>query len=1115
MVFGVCRRVLGNADDAADAFQATFMVLVRKVGCLDRQRSLGNWLYTVAHNLALDARTSAARRKAHERQAQAMRTTDSHGEKAANGALEWLDTELRRLPAKYRAPLVLCYLQGKTNEEAARELGCPPGSMSARLGRARDLLRERLAGQGVVLSAAGLAAVLGDVASATLPTELAKAVVRAALPFADGRALTGLVSVNAMELVDGALRHMTLAKWKILAALITLGMIGMIGMTGGLMIAGGMAEPREESAAASEVPAVAALSDKNGDPLPVGAVRRLGTTRLRHNGAIWQITFASGAGANVLASAGGDGTVALWEIPAGKLVRRIDAHQRLNGGCISCAVSADVKTVVTGGADGQNLGKGGQGKACIWDGLTGQLRHELTIAHGSTATRVALSADGKILATLGGMIHLWDAERGTMLRGVELPDEAQAKRIAVSSDGRLLIASGDNKEKAFLAVIDVATGKLLTKLSYARVGEQGVDCWAVSSDSKLLAVSLPSTKSEEVGTIALLDVATGRELQRLRDLPIPQGDTRAVAFAPDGATIAISGGGIPACIYDVKTGKYLRRCAGQGDFFSLAFSGDSRILAGANTGHAVHLWDVATGERQLALAGPTSAISHLVFGPDGQTLVSSPAAVTDGARLWDVRSGKELRHLSAGGGTRCVSPDACRLLAWAAHPSARGIDLGKNCLYDATSGRLVTVIENPWCNDSAAFSPDGRLLAVTMKDKQEAPAGIRFLDAATGEPTAIQPGVGVKDSKDQVAIGFSPDGSLLVTGAYLQPIGRMHTKEAQSFCLWQVATGKLVLRVSSAIRRDFGSHIQSCVAVSADAKWLAVGEQTFAWGTAVPAPDGYCITLWDVATGTKVARLGKADGVGSLAFSPDNRLLVWGAADGGIRFWEVASHQECLRRHGPKAKVTALAFALDGKTLASGSEDTTIMLWNVLADVTVRDPKVAPTAAALQAWWADLAGHDAVQAHRALAELARTPQQTVSFLKKHLRPEAIDPRRTAQLVADLENNQFSVRKMATDGLEEMGEDAVPALKEALTAKEPSLELQRRIEAILARLDDKTLRGERLRSARALELLEYLGDGEARDLVETLAGGKAEAWLTREARAVRERLARRAARSTRP
>jgi RNA polymerase sigma-70 factor (ECF subfamily) len=118
MVLGVCRRVLRDAHAADDVFQATFLVLARKAGSFAVRRSLGNWLYTVAHNLAVNALTCAARRRAHERQ---VRPVES-----AKPGSDWrdiLDAELSQLPATYRAPLVLCYLQGKTNAQAAQELG--------------------------------------------------------------------------------------------------------------------------------------------------------------------------------------------------------------------------------------------------------------------------------------------------------------------------------------------------------------------------------------------------------------------------------------------------------------------------------------------------------------------------------------------------------------------------------------------------------------------------------------------------------------------------------------------------------------------------------------------------------------------------------------------------------------------------------------------------------------------------------------------------------------------------------------------------------------------------------------------------------------------------------
>jgi RNA polymerase sigma factor (sigma-70 family) len=153
LVLGVCQRVLGDRHQAEDAFQATFLVLIRRAGSLDRRGPLGNWLYAVAYRTATKARMTAARRRARERQA--MDSTPQAytvDEQAWNELRPILDEELSQLPGKYRAPLVLCYLEGKTQQEAAQELGWPSGSMSRRMNRARQLLRDRLQKRGVATS---------------------------------------------------------------------------------------------------------------------------------------------------------------------------------------------------------------------------------------------------------------------------------------------------------------------------------------------------------------------------------------------------------------------------------------------------------------------------------------------------------------------------------------------------------------------------------------------------------------------------------------------------------------------------------------------------------------------------------------------------------------------------------------------------------------------------------------------------------------------------------------------------------------------------------------------------------------------------------------------------
>src|SRR6516162_5701106 len=162
LVFGVCRRVLHNTHAAEDVFQATFLILIRKVSSLTHCEGLGSWLYTVAYRLALRARAHEARRRQCEAQAARNRPDTERLPTTTADVVVALEEELQRLPARHRTPLVLCYLEGKTNQEAAHVLGCPAGSMSARLAQARDRLRAGLARRGHIVPAAGIATVLAS-----------------------------------------------------------------------------------------------------------------------------------------------------------------------------------------------------------------------------------------------------------------------------------------------------------------------------------------------------------------------------------------------------------------------------------------------------------------------------------------------------------------------------------------------------------------------------------------------------------------------------------------------------------------------------------------------------------------------------------------------------------------------------------------------------------------------------------------------------------------------------------------------------------------------------------------------------------------------------------------
>jgi RND family efflux transporter MFP subunit len=222
MVLGVCGRLLRDPNDAEDAFQATFLVLVRKAGSLRRPHLLANWLHGVARRTALEARVRAGRRRAREREVVDVVTVDSTAAAVWADLRPVLDEEVGRLPARYRVPFVLCYLEGRTNDEAARIIGCPKGTVLSRLSWARARLRARLTRRGLAPSASLVAAALSSTAArAALPPALARRTVEAALAFAEAASSAGAGAVEVISLANGVLHTMFWIKAFYVAALVT------------------------------------------------------------------------------------------------------------------------------------------------------------------------------------------------------------------------------------------------------------------------------------------------------------------------------------------------------------------------------------------------------------------------------------------------------------------------------------------------------------------------------------------------------------------------------------------------------------------------------------------------------------------------------------------------------------------------------------------------------------------------------------------------------------------------------------------------------------------------------------------------------------------------------
>jgi RNA polymerase sigma factor (sigma-70 family) len=989
MVLHSCQRILHNWHDAEEGFQATFLVLARKAASYRWKASVAPWLYRVAHRLALNIRASRERHLQQNAHAVQRSTEDPVAVASSCELCGLLDEELSRLPEKYRAPLVLCALDGYTRDEAARQLGWSLGTLRRRLEQGRILLRQRLVRRGLPLSAL-FATVLGTEQAvaelsanlatpfvpATVPLGLAQSTVQMGVQSLLGKTVpAALPSSRAATLAEGVLKAMCFTKLKI--GLTVALAVCLAGVGAGYALQRTLATQlvEEKPSEREHVPAQQAnrrpdkaqppTLDRYGDPLPRDAVARLGTSRF-WCGAMQpnQVAF-SDDGTTILAA---DWCGAfLYDAATGKQLRHIRVSTAKNH-LDTVSVSPDGKYLALGIVSREVHSGGIQ----IWDLTTEQMVREFQDPGGQHHSGLRFSPDGKMLASYvhpSKSICLWDPATGKEIRRWFL-DQGFPFCFTFTPDSKTLIV-GDLRTIHFW---DSATGKELRRMENHPGGP--VYRLVLAQDGKILAIQ--GTEAPQIvkgysrqaslayspdNKLHLWDVATGKDLHQLEVAGFaaaPPGSPRSYRaiinsfrFSPDTKTLATASSDNVLRIWDVATGKELRHWDTVDYVAAFAFSPDGKKLASLGSPPVVRFWDVATGKELREHPSHPSGILVLALSPDGRTLAT--AGFEREVRLWDAVRGQpqgrlgpldysvHALHFSADGRTLTMIEgrvDVPHMSADRSRGTLHNSD-GKVRVWDIATGKELRQYPAPvegW-GRRQVLSPDGKSWASDSVDLQTYIDSALIWDAATGKKRQVFAG---NKEGGIWALGFSRDSATLYSWS----------SDKKVRC-WDIATGKMLQEFTTDSEVYTGCF-------SPNGNWLVCGSRK--------EP----LLLYDMATGTVVHRLEippMGYGDRHFAISPDSRTLAAGDEDGNIHLVDLASGK--FRRHlvgGHQGSISALLFSTDSKRLVSGSTDTTAVVWDLTGQQNTRRKPLG--AAGLEARWDDVASDDAERAYQAIGRSA-------------------------------------------------------------------------------------------------------------------------------------------------
>jgi WD40 repeat protein len=795
-------------------------------------------------------------------------------------------------------------------------------------------------------------------------------------------------------------------------------------------------------------------TDSFGDPLPKGAVARLGTLRWKGSEGMKALAFSPDG--KFLAAACGDDKLRVWSYPEGRLVRSYSFTNAQQA--TSLAFTTDQKQIAAGG---QNIG------VRVLDLKTGRFA---VSAEANWSSVVAPNGRWAVVGRGDGQVYhtvVIDLDRPGHVRELAaLPTRGRlgVHGLAISPDGRWAALAAndvadDGQSVCRAQLFDVATGRTWPCPPF---GDGGQYRLLFSPDGKSLVVAgeqtmfrweiRPPARDKGAPELRLACLFVRTQFESVQ--------TESLAMTPDGRHLVAGRGDGQIAAWDVATGKLLSfwSVAKEPPVSGLAVAPDGRTIAAAcEQESAVRLFDLTTGRDLLPRTGHRGAIADVAFHPSGKSLAT--CSIEDGTvRTWDLTprrtagenriSGREYTVLQepANAFSDLAFGDGGRLLfagGPTSHIAVWDTSKRERPRLLAADGQQPQVI---------AAAPDGAIVAVGVGQQQ---LGMRLYDGRTGEMLKNSPEV----DESVIALAFTGDGKVLTVGT-----------ESGRLLFFDTATGKP--------RRPPGSSAQG-----AAARYFL---------TTIEGESNALI--WDRCTGRLARRIEDVAGPGCL--SPDGRYLA-STRDGGVALIEVASGRPVLiLRPNTESVPTAASFSPDGSLLAVGYADGTALLWDALP------PRgKGPAADELPKAWGELAG-DAPKAFAAAGRLAADPPEAVKLLKARLKAEAtIDPRALAQLIADLSHPRYAVREAATRRLEALAGRTDAELEAALPRADA--ETVRRIERALRAAQLHSAPGEGLQAHRAVAVLERVGTAEARQLLREVARGAGPA--ARDARDALERL----------